>query len=85
MENLALIALYGVIGTLEDFVISLYYDAIARRKAIPAASISFVHTLLAIFVVGSIIVSKSPWLLLSYSLGGAIGTFAGVKNNRRKP
>ncbi len=84
-QTLALICLYGVIGTLEDFVVSLFYRAIAERRAVPAASISFIHTLLAVFIVGSIIVSKSPWLLLSYSLGGAIGTYAGVKNNRRKP
>jgi len=54
--SLALLLLYGAIGTIEDFIVSLFYSAIAERRAVRSAAISFVHTLLTLFVVASIII-----------------------------
>lgn len=82
--NLALLLLYGTIGTIEDFIVSLFYRAIAEKRAARSAGISFIHTLLTLFVVASIIISGNFWLLLAYSIGGAVGTYCGVSNNRRK-
>ena len=80
--NLALLPtclLFAVIGTLEDYLISWYYLFISEKRAAPSAAISFVHTLLAVFVVASVIVSESPWPLLAYAFGGAVGTYCGVR------
>lgn len=82
MPNLHLLPmclLFAVIGTIEDFGVSLYYVAIAEKRPVRSSVISFLHTLLAIFVVASIVVSKSPWPLLFYAGGGAIGTYCGVR------
>ena len=86
--NLALLPmclLFAVIGTLEDFIVSLYYIAIGEGRPLKSAIISTIHTVLAIFVVATVIVSRSPWPLLAYAVGGGVGTYCGVSHrNRRK-
>jgi hypothetical protein len=49
-----------------------------------AAVISTAHTLLAVFVVASVIVSNDLGLLIGYSLGGGAGTYIGVKHGSVK-
>jgi hypothetical protein len=86
IANLSLplqICLFALIGTLEDYIVSLYYRAIADRMALRASAISVFHTLMAVFVVGNCITSNSIWPLVAYALGGGIGTYAGVKWNRK--
>jgi len=73
------IALFAVIGTAEDFIVSCYYRALAERRAGRTAAISFFHTLLAVFVIGSCINAASPWPLLAYAAGGAVGSYLGVR------
>lgn len=79
--NLALCALFGAIGLAEDFIVSCYYVAIAEKKAVRAGLISAFHTVLAVFVVASVIKSESLWPMLFYAVGGGIGCWAGVKIN----
>jgi uncharacterized membrane protein len=87
MLNLALLPLcllFAVIGTIEDFIVSLYYIAIGEGRALRSAIISTIHTVLAIFVVATVIVSRSPWPLLFYALGGGVGTYCGVRHRNKK-
>ena len=79
VKMMGLCLLFFVIGLAEDFIVSCYYRAIADKKALRSAGISFVHTLLAIFVVASIIKGDSIILLLFYAGGGFCGTYLGVK------
>jgi hypothetical protein len=76
---LTLCLVFFLLGAIEDFVVSLFYRAIADKKATRAGVISSVHTLLAVFVVASIIKGNSFLPLCAYALGGGFGTFAGVK------
>jgi hypothetical protein len=79
METMGLCLLFFVIGLAEDFIVSLYYRAISKKQAFRSAVISFVHTLVAIFVVASIIKGDSLLLLVCYAMGGFVGTYLGVK------
>lgn len=84
MKNLALLVLYFGLGLLEDYIVSWYYFFLGRREALKTAGVSLVHTLLAVFVVASIIVSND-WLLLgAYAIGGSVGTYIGVKHGKTK-
>jgi hypothetical protein len=77
---LTLCLVFFLLGAIEDFVISLFYRAIADKKATRAGIISSVHTLLAVFVVASIIKGNSFLPLCAYSAGGGLGTWFGVKH-----
>jgi hypothetical protein len=79
VATLGLCGLFFGIGLAEDFIVSRYYLAIAKKQAFRSAAISFVHTLLAVFVVASIIRGDSVLLLIAYAGGGFCGTFAGVR------
>jgi hypothetical protein len=76
---LILCLVFFLLGAIEDFVVSLFYRAIADKKATRAGIISSVHTLLAVFVVASIIKGNSFLPLCAYALGGGMGTWLGVK------
>ena len=77
--SLALCGLFFVVGVIEDWVVSRYYLAIGKKQAGRAAGISMFHTLLALFVVASIIKGDNLWMLLFYAAGGGLGTYLGVK------
>jgi hypothetical protein len=80
--NLALLPmclLFAVIGTIEDWIVAQFYRAVAEKQAFRCSAISFIHTLLAVFVVGAIIVSESPLLLVCYATGGAVGMYVGTR------
>lgn len=79
METLGLCILFCAIGAVEDLIVAAYYFNLAKKRAFRTAVISGVHTLLAVFVVATIITGDSIPLLLCYALGGSLGTFAGVK------
>lgn len=85
MKTLGLLILYFGLGLAEDYLVSWYYFFLGRKEAAKTAGISLVHTLLAVFVVASIIVSNDVWLLLAYAGGGAVGTYIGVKHGKSKP
>jgi hypothetical protein len=80
MKTLYLCAIFGGLGLIEDFIVSQYYKSISAKKAARSAVISLVHTLLAIFVVASIIRGDSVPLMICYAVGGAGGTYLGVKH-----
>jgi hypothetical protein len=75
--------LFAVIGTIEDYTVGLYYRAISEKRAVRSAVISGLHTILAVFVVASVIASESPWPLLAYAFGGGIGTYCAVNSGRK--
>jgi hypothetical protein len=79
MKTLYLCVIFFLLGAVEDFVISLFYRAIADKRATRAGIISAVHTLLAVFVVASIIKGNSFLPLCAYAAGGGLGTWTGVK------
>jgi hypothetical protein len=83
LKNLSLCALYGVLGCLEDYIVVWYYRFIAEKRPVHSAVISWFHTLLAVFVVASVITSESVLPLLCYATGGAIATYLGVRMNRK--
>ncbi|MCK9597981.1 MAG: hypothetical protein M0R06_03005 [Sphaerochaeta sp.] len=79
MKTLGLCILFCAIGAIEDLVVAYYYANLARRRAFRTAAISGVHTLLAVFVVATIITGDSIPLLLCYAAGGFCGTYAAVR------
>ena len=79
MKTMGLCLLFFGLGLVEDFVVSLYYRAIAKKQAMRSAVISLGHTLLAVFVVASIIKGDLILPFLFYAVGGGIGTYLGVK------
>jgi hypothetical protein len=79
MKTLYLCVIFAALGLVEDYIVSRYYLALARKQAGRTAAISLVHTLLAIFVVASIIRGDSVPLMICYAVGGAGGTWLGVR------
>jgi hypothetical protein len=83
MSLALLCAAYGLVGCFEDYLVSWYYLFVSQKRAVPSALISWVHTLLAVFVIAGVITSDSVLPLLCYATGGAAGTYAGVKWNKK--
>jgi hypothetical protein len=79
MKTLGLCLLFCIIGLAEDFIVSKFYLAIAKKQAFRAGGISFILTLLTMFVVSNIVKGDSVPLLLCYATGGWVGTYLGVK------
>jgi uncharacterized membrane protein len=79
MTTPALCALFGVLGCLEDYIVSLYYRAISAKNASRSAGISFIHTCLVVFILAALITGHDILPMLSYAFGGACGTYLGVK------
>jgi hypothetical protein len=80
MKTLYLCALFGGLGLVEDFIVTLYYSSVAKKKSVRAGVISTLHTLLAVFVVASIIRGDSIPMLVCYAVGGGVGCYLGVKH-----
>jgi hypothetical protein len=77
---MGLCLLFFVIGLAEDFIVSKFYLEIARKRAFRAGGISFILTIMTMFVVSNIIRGDSVVLLLCYAGGGWVGTWLGVKH-----
>jgi hypothetical protein len=79
MNPLLCVAFFAI-GLVEDFIVGLYYTNLSQKRAFKTAGISTVHTLLAVFVVATIITGDSIPLLACYAIGGGVGTFLVVKH-----
>jgi hypothetical protein len=77
------ILIYFSLGILNDILVTLYYILINKGNAIFASFTTFLITLLNFFVIGKIVVSTNWILILTYSLGCAIGCFVIVKLNKK--
>jgi hypothetical protein len=80
MKTLYLCVIFFLLGAIEDFVVTLFYSSVARKKSVRAGIISTLHTLLAVFVVASIIRGDSVPMLVCYAVGCGIGCYLGVKH-----
>ena len=79
MKSLALCALFGILGCVEDYIVSLYYRAISAKNASRSAIISFAHTCLVVFILAALITGHEVLPMLFYAFGGSVGTYLGVK------
>ena len=74
---------YFGLGIALDWVIAKYYLALSRGQSFLAGGLSFLITVINLWVVEDILVNrKSLALGLTYAAGAAIGTFLAV--GRRK-
>lgn len=75
--------IYFFAGVLEDFLVTVDLRLIAEKRVIPATIISFIATLVALFVLYDILVrldtERSLVAIIIYAAGIATGTFLGMK------
>ena len=77
------LVLYFLAGVLQDFLLTLNWRFISKEKAIPAAVLSFVVTVMGMLVLYNILTQldkqKSIVVVLVYALGIGTGTLLGMK------
>jgi uncharacterized protein YebE (UPF0316 family) len=75
--------LYFIAGVVEDFLVTVDLRLIAEKRVIPATLVSFVATLIALFVLYNILArldaERSVIAIIIYAAGIATGTFLGMK------
>jgi len=75
--------LYFIAGVVEDFLVTVDLRLIAEKRVIPATLVSFVATLIALFVLYNILArldaERSIIAIIIYAAGIATGTFLGMK------
>ena len=75
--------LYFLAGVLEDFLVTVDLRLIAEKKVIPATLVSFIATLIGLFILYNILTKldsdRSIAAIITYAAGIATGTFLGMK------
>ncbi len=74
--------IYFAVGFAQDFIITFYYQAIAKEKAASSAALSTIITLVNIFVLYAILNNVGQQVasvIIVYALGNGAGTFTVVK------
>lgn len=75
--------LYFFAGILQDFLLTLNWRFIAKHKVAPAVVMSFLVTIISLFVIYDIILrldsDRSILAIIIYAAGVATGTFFGMK------
>ena len=76
--------IYFAVGIVEDFLLTLNWRFVAKDKAFPAVTFSFLTTVVSWLVFYNILTGldseKSIVAILVYSLGIATGTFLAMKS-----
>jgi len=80
MRIVLMILAFFVVGAIMDLIITRYTSAIAQRKKIEASILSVVVTGLNFTVMVLVMqnLENSIPSIVSYTLGGGIGTYAGL-------
>jgi len=75
--------IYFLTGILQDFLLTLNWRYIAKDKAIPAAILSFIVTVISMLVLYNILTrldnQRGLLAIFVYALGVATGTILGMK------
>lgn len=74
--------MYFLAGVIQDFLIAKYYLALTERKAILAAMIGSLLTVLTLGVFN--LSFGKAWPLMAYAIGTGIGTWIGCKHGERE-
>lgn len=75
---------YFLVGVLLDVLGTIDTQCIIDKKPFKSAIISFMITMVWVFILSSIIVSSDKVIAtISYALGGAVGSYFTVKRNRK--
>jgi len=76
---------YFLAGVLQDFLLTLNWRFIAKERIMPASILSFITTIVSMFVLYTIITQldreRSVIAILVYASGIAVGTILGMKTN----
>lgn len=77
------LAIYYLIGILQDFLLTLNWRYVAKDRPLPAVSYSFLTTVLSWLVFYNILADFNPQKnileIIIYSLGVCTGTFLAMK------
>ena len=77
------IILFYFAGILQDFLLTLNWRYIAKNRALPASTLSFLVTIVTMTVLYNILSrldsQRSVWAIVIYALGIGTGTFLGMK------
>jgi len=75
--------IYFLAGVVQDFLLTLNWRFIAKEKTIPAATFSFLVTVISLLVLYNILTrldsQRSIIAIIVYALGIATGTILGMK------
>ena len=91
--NLVKLAMYFIVGVVQDFFFTMNSKYIARDKVLPAVAFSFLTVLISMVVLYNILSEldseKSILAIIVYSCGIAIGTYVamrlpGTKKKKKK-
>ena len=76
---------YFLVGALLDILGTIDTQCIIDKKPLKSAIISFVITMVWVFILSSIIVSPDKVIAtICYALGGSVGAYFTVKRRRSK-
>lgn len=77
------LVIYFVVGIIQDFLLTLNWRYVAKERALPAVTFSFLTTAVSMLVFYNILTQldseKSVIAMLVYALGVGAGTFVGMK------
>lgn len=73
---------YFVIGFAQDFLVARYTKCTCMGEALSAANLSFLITILSVFVLNKILIEKNLIAAIMYLGGIWLGTFVATKLNK---
>jgi hypothetical protein len=78
LRRLLRLAGFFLVGTVTDIMVVLYYRAISQHSILPSILLSFMLTIVPLFIAERGITKRQPMIFLSYALGAALGTWLGL-------
>jgi len=78
MRRLLSLVGFCLVGTGTDVMVVLYYRSIQAQRSVTAMILSFVLTIIPLFIVERGITNRQPAIFFSYAFGAAMGTWLGM-------
>jgi len=69
---------FFLVGTVTDIMVVLYYRSINQRSILPSILLSFMLTIVPLFIAERGITKRQPMIFLAYGVGAALGTWLGL-------
>jgi hypothetical protein len=78
LRQLLHLAGFFLVGVVTDIMVVLYYRSISLGSALPSVILSFMLTVVPLFIAERGITKRQPMVFLSYALGASLGTWIGL-------
>jgi positive regulator of sigma E activity len=83
MQNYWIYLIYFGAGVIQDITVTFYYQFVSEKKALRAAMLSFLITLINLTILYGILSNLNPdsgiFLIATYALGNATGAYLAIR------